>query len=490
MKNLSRITSIMILLLMNHFMATSQNYQSISSGFTRFYRNDHSGIVLPVKTDSAVSQISGDSALYFFRIIRDTSSQYGGCAVDTAAPCWTGTHSILKINGDNLFFSKQGDTILFKTHAFLGNRWKFVQKEGYYFEATLASIEYSEINGIFDSIKVISLQAYDNTGHAIQDWYNSKTFKLSKNNGFSGLYNLYEFPADTNLYKSFSTNILSIGEVYDFEPGDIFHIKLGGPDTPPNYNIITILSKWSSQNNDTIFYLQKRQTYSNTVVWDPNPHIVTTYNLDTNTVFYIHPDDLISTLMPHQKNNKFFHDLSYYDLSSHNNNWNGRTTMIFNNSWNYMFDSQLNCFTAAFEPVYDFASYTKGCGTSDISHDDPAENYEWYNTLVYYKKGSEIWGDPYILTSVASNISAIPFFEVSPNPFSNTINVRLETLSAGKISLGLYSVTGQLITQIEDNYNQPGIHSYNPDLSALPKGVYILVFKTAESIRYKKLIRN
>jgi hypothetical protein len=489
MKNLSRFLSIMIILLMNHFMVMSQNYQSINSGFTRFYRNDYSGSVLTVKSDSVVSQLSGDSIFYFYRIIRDTSSQYGGCAVDTAAPCWLGTHSIIKINGDNLFLSNQGDTTLFKTHASIGDSWKFNQKTGYYFKATLDSIVYSETNGITDSIKNISLQAYDNSGLPVDNWFNQKTFSISKNHGFTGLYNLYEFPADTNLYESFSTNILTIGEVYDFEPGDIFHIKLGGPDTPPNYKVITILSKWVSQNNDTIFYRQKRQTYSNTVVWDPDPRIVTTYNLDTNTVFFIHPNDLISTLMPHQKNHQYFHDLSYYDLSSHNN-WNKRTTMIFNNSLNYMFDSQLSCFTAAFEPVYDFVSFTKGCGTSDISHDDPAENYQWYNTLVYYKKGAEIWGDPYILTSVSKNLPVIPLFEVSPNPFTNSINVRLETMSTGKISLGLYSVTGQLLTLIEENYILPGEHSYNPDLSALSKGIYILVFKTAESIRYEKLIRN
>jgi hypothetical protein len=216
-----------LFLLINPEQLKSQNYQTVNSGYTRFYLNSNQLVpdnILPVRSDLAVSPIPGDSVIYFYRIIRDTSTQFtGGCVIDTASSCWMGSHSLLKSKGDNLFFNKDGDTIHFKTKANLGDSWIFMRKTGFYFLASLDTIVYSVVSGINDSIKVISLQAYDNSGNAIQNLFNQKTFRLSKNYGFASLYNFYEFPADTNLYASIFFDPLTVGNVYDFEPGDIFH---------------------------------------------------------------------------------------------------------------------------------------------------------------------------------------------------------------------------------------------------------------------------
>ena len=495
MKKYLLILSTAMIVFLSPAQVISQNYQAVNSGFTRYYMNYNNNAfsdnILPVKTVSAVQLISGDSAFYFYRIIRDTTLQsFGSCEIDTASPCWTGPHSILKANGDNLFFNKEGDTLRFKTRASLGDSWVFLRKAGYYFEASLDSIVYSGVSGINDSIKVISLQAYDNSGNAIANSFNQKSFRLSKNYGFASLYNLYEFPENTDKYASIPFNPLTIADVYNFEPGDIFHYEFGGPGVPENYKIITILSKWSSQDNDTIYYKQKEFSYFNQLYYDSIPHIITTTLLDTTTVHYSNPSALLSNLMPHQKNPHSAFNLGQYSLCSISSKWNGRTTLTFDYSSLYTFNPEVNCFTASFEPTYTNISYTKGCGKSDEIHSDPAENFGWHNTLIYYKQGNEIWGDPTIHTSVAQNAKPESLFEVSPNPFRNNLEIRVELKTPGSISFLIYSITGQQMFKIEENIKQPGIHSYKPDLSDLPGGVYILVYKTGDHIQYKKIIRN
>jgi hypothetical protein len=156
----------------------------------------------------------------------------------------------------------------------------------------------------------------------------------------------------------------------------------------------------------------------------------------------------------------------------------------------YTFDQQLNCFIPAFEPANSYSSYTKGCGASDYHFSDPAGNSAWHSSLFYYKKGSEIWGTPYIPTSVSATSSNKSLFEATPNPFRNTISIRLETTKPGDLNLCIYNITGKLILKIDNNFKQPGKYSYNPDLSALPNGIYFLTCISADGVQYKKIIRN
>ncbi|MEI8046531.1 MAG: T9SS type A sorting domain-containing protein [Bacteroidota bacterium] len=479
--------------------ARGQNYQALTSSRVSFYQADHSSWnyqleenILGIKTDSTVALPSGDSIFYFYRMMRDTGNLYfGDCILDTMAPCWMGSHAIIKPNGDNIFFNREGDTIRIKTQAGLGESWVFQRRPGFFYRATLDSLIYSSLPGKEDSVKVISLQAFSNAGTPIPDWFNQKTIRLSKNHGFAVLYSFYDFPADTNRYHSFDYEPLTIGSVYDFNVGDVFHFKFGSNLAgPPQYKVITILTKWFSAGNDTIFYRQKEINYINALVWDPDPHVVSSTETDTVTVFYANPDSLLSAVLPHQKGCGSVWNVSYYTLFAQPENLNNRPAMTFDYSSTHMFDAGLNCYKAAFEPTYDYHSFTKGCGASYTYHEEPADLSGFYNKLVYYVKGTETWGDPYIFDAVNEIPKEEVLIEVFPNPFSNQIEIRLETKTHGRVSLCLYSLTGVLLQKMEDSFKQAGIYTYHPDLLSFSKGVYILKYSTGQNIAYKKLIRN
>jgi len=499
MKPVILLCSLSLLFLLNIPEVKSQEFQTVNSGHLRFYKAEPyfgnyqlEDNIQAVKIDSTEANSSGDSAFYFYRMMRDTSFYaFEECILDTIAPCWMGSYAIIGSGGDNFFFNREGDTILIKTHAGLGDSWVFMRKSNFYYQATLDSLVHSIVSGNDDSVKVFSLHAYSNTASPIPDWFNQKTFRLSKNQGFTAFYSLYDFPADTNLFESFAYQPLTIGSVYDFEVGDIFHFENGlNHGGPPIYKVLTILEKWLSSGNDTIYYRKSEKTINNKLIWDPNPHIVTTTLIDTISDVYANPGLLISDLLPHQKKHQYAYDVSFNTLSSILQKWNGRPTISFDESAKYMFVPDRNCFSGAFEPTYFYKSYTKGCGNSYIYQEDQSAFSGSYLKLKYYKKGTEIWGDPYILTSVNEIPNEEPLLEANPNPFTDQIEIRFETKTSGHVSIYLYSITGKLLMIIEDSYKQLGIYTYHPDLSGVTNGIYILKYRSGENISYKKLIKN
>lgn len=494
----SLILLISVLALVCFQNAKSQNYQTANKSHDSYYKTTYpvwtyqlEENIQVVKIDSVAYFPSGDSVFYFNRQMQDTSDIFGECNLDMTAPGWLGTHVYIRPDGENKYFNRKGDTISIKTQAGLGDSWIFSRQTDSYFQATLESIEFSPVAGTNDSVKVISLQAYSNSGTPIADWFNQKKFRFSKNHGFTELYSLYNFPADTNRFELSEYEPLSIGSVYDFSIGDIFHFENGSYLAgPPQYKVITILSKWLSATNDTIYYRQREKNYINTLVWDPDPHVIHTTKTDTVTVWYANPDSLLSEKMPHQQINPSVWSLGYYVLSTQSNKWNNRPTITFDYSMTHMFDSDLNCYIAAFEPTYTYSSYTKGCGASYYFHEEPADFSGFYNKLVYFKKGNEIWGDPYILNATNELPGNELFFEVFPNPFSDRIEIQIELKTPGTPILSLYSMSGLLLLRIADTQKQPGTFTYHPDLSGLAKGIYILKYSSGENSGYKKLIRN
>ena len=101
--------------------------------------------------------------------------------------------------------------------------------------------------------------------------------------------------------------ILTIGEVFDFEIGDIFQYKSELNYEPANASRITILDKTFSADNDTVFYT-KRRNYYNMYNFDGTY----TFQNDTISSFYTNLDSSILSYDP-----KF----SYDTIVKYNEDW-------------------------------------------------------------------------------------------------------------------------------------------------------------------------
>jgi hypothetical protein len=98
------------------------------------------------------------------------------------------------------------------------------------------------------------------------------------------------------LFSQFCNAQLTIGEVYNFEIGDEFHIEPNNfYDTPTGYFKI-LIDKDSSKNGDTIFYTWQKTVYGST--WNDNSQKLE-WKINPSTEireFYINLDSSIYTI--------------------------------------------------------------------------------------------------------------------------------------------------------------------------------------------------
>lgn len=81
--------------------------------------------------------------------------------------------------------------------------------------------------------------------------------------------------------------LMTIGEVFDFETGDEFHQHSTLPQAMANADRITITDKYFSANSDTVFYVMHHRSYWSEVSWDGGePHMIYHYGSRTDTTFY------------------------------------------------------------------------------------------------------------------------------------------------------------------------------------------------------------
>lgn len=263
---------------------------------------------------------------------------------------------------------------------------------------------------------------------------------------FAILFVVYIKPIDLK-----SQDISTVGEIYNYEINDIFHHEFHGGNGSEGETWITnieIINKYYSQDSTTLFYVRDvdRKVISS---WNPN----WTYSYFIDTVSYVNLDSLIES----GDIDTVYSDSDYY---------NGRLINV--NTYND-------------EYTYNYSKYVNGCGSA-----------EWYSynssggeseaNLVYYKKGSEEWGQPLIVgfNNFESEDREILIF---PNPAKTSIQIEADFESISVVSV--YSVHGKFIDIFELDQKTTIL-----DISKLNPSIYILEFKLENQNIYKRLIKQ
>mgnify|MGYP006104983689 FL=1 len=82
----------------------------------------------------------------------------------------------------------------------------------------------------------------------------------------------------------------------------------------------------------------------------------------------------------------------------------------------------------------------------------------------------------------------IDIFENYPNPFNPSTTFSYSVTQPGKTELVLYSVTGQLVSQIISGYSPAGEHQVVWSAGALPSGLFIAKLNHNSEIKIKKIL--
>jgi hypothetical protein len=455
------------------------------TGNFRAFRQDSAyratGKFIIERRDTLNQQDHNDSIFISYRTIR---SIMNGC-YDTTNGSLLGRRVYKKGDGTFLFFNRYHDTITIKSHAGLNSSWKFCDiTDSTWIEARVTDIIMDTVLGLTDPTKIITFQAKDHLGNNITHFLNQQTMKLSQHYGITKTFDFYFIPGveitDSSVYYLAAKSHPVLGpqnltwqDVYNFDVGDEFHMaggysSGGGPDWK---SMEKVLGKQVFGNIDSVKYTM--EYCGVTYFHQPPPNeekvydtIIETYNFHT-MVDNGHIQDPPG----------FFKTQGYGNMAPCFNRfikYPGRQTQAYY-STRYVRTS--GCWSDPYRVSFSINDYSEGLGDTYIHSEDWTEDipYIWSKSLVYYKKGSEIWGTPLepncnILVPVEENTNKQEMdIKVNPNPVETRAEILLCGFEQNNLHFILVNSFSQQILSGEIQSN-----SFILERSSLPSGLYIL----------------
>ena len=448
MKNTYCIFSFILFLSLN---LPAQNWQIFNSSEDRFFIGNvqggsqpvsYTGLIHAYHVDS-VKILGADSVFYLFN-----SMWYQGSCYDTAGPSYfAGDKVIIRANGENILFNANNDTICVNTLKNLNDSFLIHKSvNGDYITGIVTSTGISTVLGQPDSVKVITVQARDISDNPIQNPFNGTHFSISKNYGMVQGYTWSIFPVqpDTFLFTRISASRLTVADVFNYNTGDIFQFRQTHytPSAPPGYTEYVISGKWYSANSDTLYYERQVAKKDFIFVPNPSPHLDSVMSAYTDTIFYTNlSDELYNGAYPEEtilggvpSSYQMFRDPALY---------NGRT-YISHFAYNYYYNGTCYTNNPVGDHVHDYHVWIEGCGMFQSSYDNNNSGGPiWYtNDLVYYKKGSEEYGTPLLISSIDEKGTGEIKVVAYPNPANDKLYMKGVRTGTQFI---IYDITGRKV---------------------------------------------
>lgn len=89
---------------------------------------------------------------------------------------------------------------------------------------------------------------------------------------------------------------------------------------------------------------------------------------------------------------------------------------------------------------------------------------------------------------VGSKTAPKTIFSVYPNPFNPSLQIKVNTMEKGKLSISVYDLSGKKVRSITDDIEKPGIYVFGFDGRGLASGTYVLAAKCGKSLFTGKII--
>ncbi|MEI6060130.1 MAG: T9SS type A sorting domain-containing protein [Bacteroidota bacterium] len=502
------VISLLFSLILSQGVVSAQNFTAIKTDASYYFFDSISQDIMVVRIDSVA--LAGNETQYFgMRQIRQTDY---GCFTPYG-DSWLGDVITEKSNGVFQFilypFSPPDSSDVFTIYSksALGNTWHFYNYHtiNHYIEAKVTQVALAFFIGISDTVKTITLQRKDAYGQNVNDPVNGQHILLSKNYGLIRLPKFDEFHSKLRFMDlcgktnpiTGRTN-LSFGEIFDFQPGDEFHIAYD--DSPyafwypkeTGFVIQHIIERINSITTDTVTY---KIAECKTTTYTPGMgQLFITNSSDTVTMKYTKSDFPafpFDPLEPQISNNLGIEltdnemGLSSTDVLAQS----GIPWKLTNATWPLWSDATQQCWQYA--TIDDFGNssyYYKGLGGPYHYHLGIITTN--FKKLVYYKKGSETWGTPLncedLLHVGIGKITPIQSINIFPNPTTGitTLSIPISFQVPGKLEI--YDISGRISGEF--NVSQP---TQTINLGDLPPGLYTYKFISAkDEVIRGKIIRQ
>lgn len=485
MKN---INLLIILVLFHSSFLMAQQYQPIQSGRISYFIAQN-GNVKCVRIDSV--EFKTDSVLHPVSNIEqkenDCYTPYG--------TSWIGNKVIIQSNGFTVFVNKEYDSVKIKTNAILNESWTAYQfSDSSIVIATIMNFDTLGFLGLVDSVKTIGFRVFDKKLNPVNHVLNTMSIIVSKNYGLLKTLNFSMFPGFNEYYyyqdqlqeyalAGLSAPKLGIQNlewyaVNDFQVGDELHVRYENSEWyDPAYAIYDL--------RQTIYkYLARKENADSIVYTIERTQSLTQTEIANTTYTYIH-DTIESIIKPwplfeELPGEVIFSNNLAYSLRMQITNFISKTIPSFSEWFHQNSEScWSNCCADGCFPT---DTYLKGLGGPYYECVNFGIGGGITNKLVYYKKGSESWGMPLVITSV-KEYSIEDKIDIYPNPAKNRIYITVQNLGL-PIILEIVNIEGQvhIVGKVDSNSSSINIEN-------LKSGIYIYRFsKNGEIVKTGKLI--
>lgn len=465
----------------------AQQYQAVNTGRISYFINQEGSVKciridsVEYKADSVFHPVSNMQQLGF-----DCFTPYG--------VSWIGYKIIVQSNGNTVFLNKESEPVKIKTSAILNETWNaYLFPDSSTVVATVINFDTLSFLGQVDSVKTIGFQVYDKHSNPVSHILNSMSVIVSKNFGLIKTLNFSMFPDFVSYYSQdylqeynlagLSSPQLGIQnllwyDVNDFQVGDEIHTSYEKSEWwDPAYvysDVRQTISRYLDRNEyaDSIVYLVERtQSLKKTEV----DKVSYTYLLDTIRSV-IKPWPLFENL----PGEVIVSDNWAYALGMSTNTFISKTIPPVYDMYHLLYDScWSNCCA---DGCFTTDTYLKGLGGPYYECSNIFSGGGLKNQLVYYKKGSDVWGVPLVITSVP-DIRMDENIEIYPNPAKNRIYITLQN-SGFPVLLEIVNMQGQVLSASKLISNSDSVNIEN-----LKPGIYIYkLSKNGERIKSGKLI--
>jgi N-acetylneuraminic acid mutarotase len=472
---------------------TQTHYQTLYSNRIALFENSEKQIK-SLRIDSVKADT--DSVFYPFATIQEVSKD--GCFSPYKAS-WIGEKVVVKPDGTNLFFNREGDTIKLKTLAGINETWiAFQRAENFRVKATMQSIGLENFLDLSDSVKTITLTVIDQNENTVNHTLNKLKVKISKTYGFIEILNFYLFPDITVHYTDDKLEAYSlIGltnpmvgvqnltwfEAHDFQPGDELHI-------------LDESSSWIEHAGDRIGYsitnkanykYLDRTDFADSIVYRySRKQSIETVTQDSSTL-EIYIDTLISVVIANPLFDKLPGEpiIDDIDLVVYNFHMTNGTIISKTDPKQYenFYAKNDSCWgMIMFDGCARNNTYFKGLGGPYYVCTNCCSLGGEERKLVYYKKGETEWGEKLVITNV-SDIKTRNELLIFPNPsdtyitISNPSNIQIKRIE-------LIDFSGRIVQMwdaTECTGNTLNIQHISP-------GIYLLKAETDVGVKTEKLV--
>lgn len=488
---MKRLIPILLLAILS-IQAIAQDYACVLPAEKQYFI-DSSHYLRGMRIDSV--KTLGDTTIYYpFHTPRGNFGQ--GNTLDSSGGSWMGSKVIVQKEGTYWFINYWSDTVVIKSQAELNDKWMMYEEDtsGIYYEAEIIAIDTATVLGSLDSIKTISITAYDKNGVAANAPAHGIQWQLSKTHGFYKVWDIYMFPyhypndnsTGLHQYEDYYTYKLNgfraftlvdfknpkETEVYDYGVGDIFY-TLDLPVFSPHWDVKRYYDSVLSVNttaNKKEYSIQRIYSYP----YSSQGNIY--HKLDTGVIMLNADTSFFVKEFPEEFGNNYIY--YYYP----NDTGHCKVSDVIKRETNQLTSGgrQVNIWLDVRLITW---RYKVGVGL--VAHDSwkaLSLRFEAFDRdLMFYRINGVDCGGIIFPLSTSGIAKAVPDINIYPNPASGN-TVHIDVPSGGLYEMTVYDVVGKEVSSAQLN------GSYSIDVSGYTSGLYLFVIKGADgSIHQEKV---